>query len=93
MRSAPVVHLAALAVVTAATAQAGTVIGRVELTEKSGRKATDLSDVVVYVEGVRVKPRPATATVVMKGKAFLPRMVVVPVGVLYARLIAAGVLP
>jgi plastocyanin len=59
---------------------AGTVTGKVELVDKGGRKATDLSDVVVYVDGARVKPRPATATMVMKGKAFNPRVVVVPVG-------------
>jgi plastocyanin len=60
--------------------RAGTVTGKVELVDKGGRKATDLSDVVVYVDGARVKPRPATATVVMKGKAFNPHVVVVPVG-------------
>ena len=59
---------------------AGTVTGRVELVEKGGRKASDLSDVVVYVEGARVKPKPATATVVMKGKAFSPHVAVVAVG-------------
>ena len=59
---------------------AGTITGKVELVDKGGRKATDLSDVVVYVEGARVKPRPATATMVMKGKAFNPHVVVVPVG-------------
>ena len=64
----------------AAPAWAGTVTGTVELVEKGGRKATDLSDVVVYVEGARVKPRPTSATVVMKGKAFVPRVAVVPVG-------------
>jgi plastocyanin len=59
---------------------AGTVTGKVELVDKGGRKATDLSDVVVYVDGARIKPRPATATMVMKGKAFNPHVVVVPVG-------------
>ena len=59
---------------------AGTITGKVELVDKGGRKATDLSDVVVYVDGARVKPKPATATMVMKGKAFNPRVVVVPVG-------------
>ncbi|PYQ40897.1 MAG: hypothetical protein DMF77_17440 [Acidobacteria bacterium] len=59
---------------------AGTITGKVELIDKGGRKASDLSDVVVYVEGSRVKPRPATATMIMKGKAFNPRVVVVPVG-------------
>src|ERR1700687_4759501 len=57
---------------------AGTVTGKVDLVEKGGRKATDLSDVVIYVEGAKVKPRPATASVVMKGKSFLPHLVVVP---------------
>jgi plastocyanin len=63
-----------------AAAPAGTITGRVEMTEKGGRKVADLSDVVVYVDGARVKPRPATATVVMKGKSFNPHVVVVPVG-------------
>ena len=39
---------------------------------------SNLSDVVVYVDDVRVKPRPATASMVMKGKAFAPHVVVVP---------------
>jgi plastocyanin len=63
-----------------AVLRAGTITGKVELIDKGGRKATDLSEVVVYVEGARVKPRPATATMIMKGKAFNPRVVVVPVG-------------
>jgi plastocyanin len=58
----------------------GKITGTVELTDKGGRKASDLSDVVVYVEGSRPKPKPTTTTVVMKGKAFNPRVVVVPVG-------------
>jgi len=60
--------------------QGGTITGKVELVDKGGRKATDLSDVVVYVDGARVKPRPATATMIMKGKSFNPHVVVVPVG-------------
>ena len=60
--------------------QAGTITGKVELVDKGGRKATDLSEVVVYVDGARVKPRPATATMIMKGKSFNPHVVVVPVG-------------
>jgi len=84
MRSARARRRAALLllplVVAAAPAWAGTISGTVELTEKGGRKATDLSDVIVYVEGARLKPRPTTTTVTMKGKAFTPRVVVVPVG-------------
>jgi len=67
----------------ASPALAGTISGRVEMTEKGGRKATDLSDVVVYVEGARPRPRAAAAAnpaIVMKGKAFNPRVAVVPVG-------------
>jgi len=66
----------------ASPARAGTVSGRVELVEKGGRKATDLSDVVVYIDGPRTKARPAgpAPKVVMKGKAFTPRVAVVPVG-------------
>ena len=59
---------------------AGTITGTVELVDKGGRKATDLSEVVVYVDGARVKPKPATATMVMRGKSFNPHVVVVPVG-------------
>src|SRR5258708_27338147 len=61
-------------------ARAGTVRGQVELLEKGGRKASDFSEVVVYVDGVRAPPRPAHATMAMKGKNFIPRVVVVPVG-------------
>jgi plastocyanin len=65
----------------AAPAAAGTVTGRVDVLDKGGRRLTDLSDVVVYVDGARAKPRPAAhATVTMKGKAFTPRVLVVGVG-------------
>lgn len=76
MRALPV--LAAL--LAAPAALAGTVAGRVELIEKGGRKASNLSDVIVYVDGVKAKPRPDKATMVMKGKAFAPRVVAIPVG-------------
>jgi len=75
-RAALIVPMLALPAVL----RAGIITGKVELIDKGGRKASDLSDVVVYVEGARVKPRPATASMVMKGKAFNPRVVVVPVG-------------
>jgi plastocyanin len=70
------VALAALA----APAAAGTVRGRVELVDKGGRPAGDLSDAVVWVDGPKTRPRPASASVAMKGKSFVPRVVVVPVG-------------
>ena len=88
MRSAAL--LATVTLVLPATLAAGTVKGRVELIEKGGRRATDLSDVVVYVDGARAKPRPARGapaleplpkvTMTMKGKGFIPRVVVIPVG-------------
>jgi plastocyanin len=71
---------AVLALVLPSPGAAGTVAGRVELVQKGGRRATDLSDVVVYLEGARGRLPPAQATMTMKGKAFLPRVVVVPVG-------------
>jgi plastocyanin len=70
-----------LALVLCGRAQAGTVTGQVQLTEKGGAKATDLSDVVVYLDFAKPpKPKPTTATVTMKNKAFFPHVVVVPVG-------------
>ena len=48
--------------------------------EKKGRKAKDLSEVVVWVEGPRVAPEPASATITMEKKRFEPHLVVVPVG-------------
>jgi plastocyanin len=64
----------------AATARAGTISGRVDLVQKGGRRASDLSDVVVYLDGAKARPRPGRTTMTMKGKAFLPRVAVVPVG-------------
>jgi plastocyanin len=67
--------------VLATRAHAGTVTGQVQLLEKGGAKANDLSDVVVFVEGVKAaKPKPATVTMTMKAKGFIPHVVVVPVG-------------
>jgi plastocyanin len=74
-----VVALTLLATLSA-PALAGTIRGRVELVEKSGRKAADLSEVVVYLDGIKSKPQPAKATIVMKGKSFNPHVVVVPIG-------------
>ena len=61
-------------------ASAGTITGRVSVVDRGGRPASDLTNVVVYVDGVKVKPRPASAKVAMKGKQFLPHVVAVPVG-------------
>jgi len=64
----------------AAPAMAGDIVGRVELTEKNGKKATDLSDVVVYVEAARAKVTPATEVVTMKGKSFTPHVIAIGTG-------------
>jgi len=64
----------------AAPAGAGTLRGKVELVDKGGKAAPDVADAVVWVEGPRVKPPPSGATITMKGKGFVPRVVVVPVG-------------
>jgi len=77
MRSA---SLAVLLLSVPLTADAATLRGRVQLTDKGGKAATDVQDAVVWVEGPRVKPRPSSATIQMKGKAFVPRVAVVPVG-------------
>jgi plastocyanin len=72
--------LALAAVLAASPILAGTISGNVSMTDKGGRAATDLSDAVIYVEGARAPLKPAKATMTMKAKAFLPRVVVVPVG-------------
>jgi plastocyanin len=59
---------------------AGDIVGRVELVEKGGKKATDLSDVVVYVESSKAKAKPGKEMVIMKGKAFAPHVIAVGTG-------------
>jgi len=56
------------------------VSGKVTLMERGGREAADASWVVVWVEGPRVRPKPARTSVIMRGKEFRPRVVVVGVG-------------
>jgi plastocyanin len=70
----------ALVFTCTAPSVAGSLHGRVELVEKGGKQARDLSDVVVWVEGPRSAPEAGGATIVMRGKAFQPRLVVVPLG-------------
>jgi hypothetical protein len=61
-------------------ASAGDIVGRVELTEKGGKKADDLSDVVVYLESARGKAAPGKEVVRMKSKTFLPHVIAVAAG-------------
>ena len=72
--------LAAIVFCVAVPAAAGTITGKVAVIDRGGRPASDLTNVFVYVEGSKVKPKPATATVAMKGKQFNPHVVAVPVG-------------
>jgi plastocyanin len=64
----------------AVPAAAGTITGKVDVLDRGGRPARDLTNVVVYVDGPKVKPRPVTEKMSMKGKAFIPHVVAVPVG-------------
>jgi plastocyanin len=69
-----------LALVLPTVAVGGTVRGQVALLEKGG-KAGDLTQVLVWVEGPKVVPKdPPTATIRMKGKAFVPSLAVVRLG-------------
>lgn len=61
-------------------ASAGDIVGRVELTEKGGKKATDLSDVVVYVESSKAKAKPGREVLTMKSKAFAPHVLAIGTG-------------
>jgi plastocyanin len=69
-----------LALLLAAEAFPGTISGHIQITEKSGKPSQDLADTVLYVQGAKAKPRPINATMEMKGKAFLPHVLVIPVG-------------
>jgi plastocyanin len=69
-----------LALLAAPPTSAGTLRGRVAVVEKDGRPAKDAADAVVWVEGPKTRPRPSSATIAMKGKAFVPRVAVVPMG-------------
>jgi plastocyanin len=61
-------------------ASAGDIVGRVELTEKGGKKATDLSDVVVYVENSKARAKPGREVLTMKSKAFAPHVLAIGTG-------------
>jgi len=61
-------------------ATAGDIVGKVDLTEKGGKKAADLSDVVIYVESSKARPKAGKEVVTMKSKAFTPHVLAVGVG-------------
>ncbi len=72
------VLLAVLAL--AAPSRAGTIAGRIQVTDKGGRPARDLTEAVVWVEGAKSRPRPGRASMSMRSKAFVPHVLSVPLG-------------
>ncbi len=72
--------LALSAIALGSLASAGDIVGRVALTEKGGKKATDLSDVVVYVESAKARPKPAREVLTMKSKTFTPHLLAIGTG-------------
>ena len=80
--TARLLRSAVCALTLTGTLSAGDIIGRVDLTEKGGKKATDLSDVVVYVETARGKAKPGkeVVTVTMKSKSFSPHVAAIQTG-------------
>ena len=75
-----IVVAAGIVLVGAQGAGAGTVTGRVSVTQRGGRLLQPLQSVLVFVDGVRVRVDPTQVSIEMKGKKFLPHVVVVPVG-------------
>lgn len=71
---------AILAWTFASTASSGDIVGRVDLIVKGGKKAADLSDVVVYVESSKSRAKPGREVITMRGKAFTPHVIAVSVG-------------
>lgn len=64
----------------AALTSAGSLSGQVTIKEKKTGPSADLSETVVYLRGAKTKPRPVHAAMVMKGKLFSPRVLIVPTG-------------
>jgi len=72
--------LALCALSLGSSATAGEIVGRVDLTEKGGKKATDLSDVVVYIDSSKTKAKPGREVLTMKSKAFAPHVLAIGIG-------------
>jgi plastocyanin len=72
--------LAAAVLALGPPAAAGSITGTLTLLDKGGRRAADVADAVVYVDGLRGAVKPVRTSVVMKGKQFHPHVAVVPVG-------------
>ncbi len=75
--------LAALLAGATPMAAQGTVSGRVSLTERAGEETTDIGNTIIYLVrngSASVRLPSADATIAMNGRAFVPRVRVVPVG-------------
>lgn len=74
---------AAATVLASPLAAQGTVSGRVSITERAGEQTTDLGNTIIYLvrNGAATgRLGAADATIAMNGRAFVPRVRVVPVG-------------
>jgi len=60
--------------------EAGNIVGRLQLVEKDGKQASDVSEAVVWIEGVKVQAKPVAAEIRMKDKTFVPHVLAIPVG-------------
>ena len=85
MRSRGVVLALVLALTSpAARAPAGggaaRVAGRVTILERHNRPSPDVGDAVVYLEGAGPGARTVTVDVVIRGKVYVPHVLVVPAG-------------
>lgn len=70
-------------VVPGALGAQGTVAGRVSVTERAGETTSDFSSTIVYLvpkDSARIRMRPASASVAMSGRAFVPHVRVVTPG-------------
>jgi len=56
------------------------VSGQVTVSDAGGRPASDVGNAVVYLEGGGPRAAPVRADMVLDGRSFSPRVVVVPVG-------------
>jgi plastocyanin len=57
-----------------------TVTGNLTIMEKGGKRATDVADAVVWLEGGQAGARPMRAEINTHDKKFLPHVIVVPAG-------------
>jgi plastocyanin len=80
-RLAVAFSLIAIAGPSGAPAPDSRVTGRITMLERNGKPAPDLASAVVYLEGGAPAPgRPVTFEIATSDKAFVPRVLMVPLG-------------